>query len=102
MPLRVWFILLIGVLSLTLGVALGYCIGLGWLVLIMCLRYILLLSPMFRKYIRKNLVAFFQPEQLPQSIEEGLTRRWHWMIFVCVLITLITFIWINIPLKDLF
>jgi hypothetical protein len=102
MPLRVWFILLIGVFSLNLGVALGYCIGLGWLVLIMCLRYILLLSPMFRKYMRKNLVAFYQPEQLPQSIEERLTRRWHLMIYVCALITLITFIWFNIPLKELF
>lgn len=94
-------ILFIWVLVYNLGLALiGFFWGIGWMIMVICARHVLLGTPLFALISKKILIDVGRLKITPVD-RLWPTKRWIWETIFCGLVSLIAIIWFNIPLKEL-
>lgn len=103
MNLRAWIGTIIWVFGFNLSVAImAYNWSIGWGILILCLRHVLWGIPkiynIWRKVVIGNAETSFQLKPLNKKWPN---QMWFFETFVCVLLSMGSFMWINYPLKNI-
>ncbi len=102
MNTRPWVRSFIWVVCFNLIVAgIAYFWSISWAVLILCLRQTLFGIPKIYDKWRIIVVGKEQYSHLPKVSKDWPNKTWNLVTVIGIVITIVSFIWINEPLKSL-
>jgi hypothetical protein len=80
----------------------AYTWSVSWAILILCLRHILLEIPAVYEIWRKVVAGEDEYSRMSRSVKNWPTRSWYLTTLLCILLSVVSFLWLNVPLNSYF